>query len=134
MRQRSPERAAAEGVRSRVLIDRSGRRCEAWVRVISGIDVNREPVMAWERCRAAGTDAAHVFRRWKCGKARDLPEVVIYACRQCHNVLDAHVPGMVRIPLELAQEAWDAIMATNPHETASLGDRPTAENWNGCAR
>jgi hypothetical protein len=81
----------------------------------------------WARCPMKGTQAAHIYPRAKCGKARDLPEVVVWTCN-LHNCdhFDGRKLG-IRVPIGAAQLAWQTIydMAKDkPSSRALLGPKP----------
>jgi hypothetical protein len=70
--------------------------------------------VGWVRCAHHGQEAAHIYPRTQCGKAREHPDVVAWACRRCHVAFDdpALAKGLkVRVPPALEQAAWDAIAA-----------------------
>lgn len=100
--------------------ERSLGRCEA--ETIVGEKTSGKRI--WARCRANGEVCAHIYQRRTCGPARDLPEVVLFTCRE-HNADHLHdARHGVRAPLNLAQKAYDTILAAKPKETALLGERP----------
>lgn len=66
---------------------------------------------AWVECGSReATDAAHIIRRRHCGEYWDAQELLILACRQCHDIYDGRVlnaaPYRVRVPRHRAQAAW----------------------------
>lgn len=65
---------------------------------------------AWIECGHAGAEAAHIYRRWKCGPAKYDLAVGIFACVKHHRVLDAN-EGWVRVPLARQRAALRAINA-----------------------
>lgn len=98
-----PSVTKAQRLQRELISTRSEGRCEAEVEsVIAGV---------WYRCPSKATVPAHIYQRPRCGKARDLPEVVIHTCAS-HNVdhLTRNTKG-VRAPLRFAQEAWDTILS-----------------------
>lgn len=72
-------------------------------------------------CFRHGTDAAHIYRRHQCGKAKFADQVGITACRECHNAFDAY-SLLVRVPIERLRAAWDSINAVSKVNT--IGERP----------
>jgi hypothetical protein len=76
----------------------------------------------WKPCHRDGTDGAHIWRRWKCGKARFHDDVGIAGCRECHNSWDAYEYALVGVPIDRLRAAWDAITAVN--KVNVIGDRP----------
>jgi hypothetical protein len=69
-----------------------------------------ESVLTGLRCLQKASDAAHVYRRFYCGKAKFNDDVGMAACRTCHVEFDTYT-GTVRVPLGRQRAAWDAITA-----------------------
>lgn len=82
------------------------------------------------RCRGRGVNVAHIYGRPKCGKARDAREVVVHACKTCHDRWDgrSHKGPAVDVPVRFKRAAWDAILAASklPLEVhiGAVGERP----------
>lgn len=106
--------ATSQAKQRKAVKARSGKYCEAEVRLASG---------TWIRCMTISRVASHIYPRRLCAGARDLPEVVIHTCLR-HN--DDHLHdgrNGVRAPLSLTQLAYDTI-AQRSKEVRSLGPRP----------
>lgn len=72
--------------------------------------------VGWVRCGHHGIDAAHIYPRTQCSKAREHPDVVLWACRPCHVAYDdpALAKGLkVRCPPAREKAAWAAIAAVS---------------------
>ena len=128
IRKAKPTVARAQLAQRKALKLRSEGRCEMErpLKVLKTI---------WFRCRYSAVDAAHIYGRPKCGRARDLPEVVVHACRECHDRFDGRLEdgSLRRAPLRYAQAAWDSILqhsklGTGPERLrihiGSVGERP----------
>lgn len=105
LRKKRPTVAQAQTEQRRIVTERSRGRCEMEV-------AGRFLFMrTWDRCKTQAQDLAHVFTRPKNGKARDLPDAVIHACRACHEASEGKLGvNGVRVPLERAQAAWWLIL------------------------
>jgi hypothetical protein len=67
----------------------------------------------WHPCgKKSATDTAHVYRRRECAKAAFHVDVVIRACRDCHDAYD-QAKGGVRVPAYVEERAWRAIVANS---------------------
>lgn len=84
-------------------IKRDGSLChfERWVK--SG--------QRWKMCLSRATDTAHIYPRRECGGAAAHVNVVLRACRKCHNAFDGHPDDdrMVRAPLDREAKAFKLI-------------------------
>lgn len=69
----------------------------------------------WIRCTRRGTQAAHILRRTDCAGARDLADVILWACEDCHRFYDDPIyapPGwVVRCPPAAYARALEKIEA-----------------------
>lgn len=87
--------------------DRSGGVCEFEKKTPGYPD--------WTRCTRRGWQAAHIYPRRDCAKAREHADVVLYACQECHTAYDDPAlapPGwIVRVPPKREAAAWKAIQA-----------------------
>jgi len=102
MRRQKPKVKTAQAKQRAALALRSGGRCEMETRLMPGI---------WARCGRWATDPAHVYTRPKCGRARDSVDVVIHACRRCHDLSKGKLyANNRRVPLLFAQRAWNRIL------------------------
>ncbi len=132
IRKSKPGVAAAQYAQRRALAIRSGSRCEA---ELAGLHpYGKSAGSVWTVCGKRAVCAAHIYQRARCGKARDMLEVVIHTC-EAHNVdhLTRNTKG-VRAPLAYAQGAWEAILTHSKLGTdaedrlrihiASAGERP----------
>jgi 5-methylcytosine-specific restriction endonuclease McrA len=64
---------------------------------------------SWFPCRHSGTQAAHIYRRRECGRAKYDPDVVVMACEDCHRRYDDDSDTSVRVRPEAEERAWNAI-------------------------
>jgi hypothetical protein len=119
LRKAKPSVKGAQAKQRRAVKERAGLFCE--FREGLGPLAVASPAM---RCLARGVDCAHIFPRRLCGKARDLPEVVVLACREHHRRYDAG-DLMVRVPAHLASTARTVILmlAKDPVSVAKDLDR-----------
>lgn len=99
---------------------RSGGICEFGyvANIIERTDSGEERFKekGWIGCSGSATDIAHIVPRRECGKARDLPEVVVHACRVHHILYDSPLTqrsNRPRVPKELLVCARAAIKAAN---------------------
>ncbi len=65
---------------------------------------------AWMVCKRRATQAAHVYRRRECGRAKYDPDVVVMACEPCHRSYDDDSRYDVRVRPEHEERAWAAII------------------------
>ena len=123
MRRAKPSVSAAQRKQREAVKERSDLRCEFLL-------VNH---VGSFRCVAFGVKMAHApWPRRTCGKARYLPEVVLWACRECRDVFDGRnvraIPWFRReVPIECSRAAYDAILAASKDRAstlAALGKRP----------
>ena len=73
----------------------------------------------WFRCPKLGNQAAHIYTRRRCGRARDLVEAVIWTCQE-HNL--NHLDGRegVRAPLPYRIMAWEKIVELAKDQASTL--------------
>lgn len=76
---------------------------------------------SWRPCLRSGSDGAHIYRRWKCGKAKFDDAVGLTACRECHVLYDTYSAG-VRVPIARHRAAYDVIKAAS--KVMTIGERP----------
>jgi hypothetical protein len=102
LRKAKPSVKGAQAKQRRAVKERSGGRCEFRQQWFLGCDA---------RCPAEGQEMAHIFPRRECGKARDLPEVVLWACRYCHDVYDKRQRAVFKriVPEGMLSAAREAI-------------------------
>ena len=62
----------------------------------------------WVLCQRPSIDAAHIFARVQCGRAKYDLDVCVGSCRGCHNMWHAHDPN-VRFSLDQILRAEKAI-------------------------
>lgn len=116
IRKKKPSVAAAQYAQRRQLNIRSGGRCEMEIRIPGGV--------LWIRCFNGAQDSAHVYKRPKCGKARDLVDTVVHSCRRCHAATEGGLgTSFIRIPYARAVAAWGAILAHSKLGTDNEADR-----------
>jgi hypothetical protein len=65
---------------------------------------------SWIACREIGREAAHVYRRRECGRAKYDPDVVVMACQNCHRRYDDDSDYTVRVRAVDEERAWQAII------------------------
>ena len=94
---------ASESAWARRVKERDKYKCMFETRISIHNDV-------YMQCGVKATDAAHIYRRWLCGKAKFHDDVGLAACRTCHTAFDQYV-GNVRVPIERHRAAYDAITA-----------------------
>ena len=89
----------------REAIGRDGHLChfERWVK----------SDRRWKACLSRATDTAHVYPRRECGSAAAHVDVVLRACRKCHNAFDGHPDDdrIVRVPPDREAKAFKLISA-----------------------
>jgi len=76
----------------------------------------------WKPCHRSGTDSAHLYRRFQCGRAKFDDAVAVAACRDCHVSFDRYEYEVVRAPIDRLRSAWDAINAVS--RVMVMGPRP----------
>ena len=125
---------AAQILQRSVLVARSASLCE-FEKKLTMI------TSCWVRCGKYPRPGmvCHIYNRPKCGKARDLFEVAVFGCAECHirfgDSLRVEKDNDTRPPLRYAQIAWDCIINTSKLGTdedgnliaaKDLGPRPEA--------
>jgi 5-methylcytosine-specific restriction endonuclease McrA len=98
----------------RAVLERDGHACLMMVRSSHkdehGQYFNAAP------CFNPAVDAAHVFPRAQCGRAKYSPDVCVASCRRCHDLWHAHNPN-VAFPGSAVLRAEKAIAAAGNKTT-----------------
>lgn len=100
---RSNKRRAQERALERAVEKRDGWTCQ----------FERRIGRFWSLCVCYGADKAHIEPRANCGKAVLHPDVVLRACRRCHDAFDGRDNPddlEVRVPPARARQAHKTIL------------------------
>lgn len=125
LKQIRPSVKNAQAKQRKAVQERSQGRCEFFVSVARywSQDYLEYDSM---RCTLPASDLAHIVPRRECAKARDLPEVVIHACRACHRVYDDPLAQSwlrPRVPFLLREVCLRSIDAANPRSPLPASQR-----------